>query len=184
MQHLVCDPLPHGSGGTRQRGQLSAVVYGLYEADLMKWPRQISNWHMSFEEIKLPGMPHIGGTADLALMIPDGSAEITFLYQLTRGLAEASFGVWCARWVNMASVARSLICCRLAGLPKGVLETAQLRGDVLRHETQQRLLSAMTRRSQRLLTDLRPDSPHSHSTLDVLKNIDTLHKALRLAGKV
>jgi DNA mismatch repair protein MSH3 len=27
----------------------------------------------------------------------DGSAEITFLYKLTRGLAEASFGVWCAR---------------------------------------------------------------------------------------
>lgn len=28
----------------------------------------------------------------------DGSAEITFLYRLTRGLAEASFGVWCARY--------------------------------------------------------------------------------------
>ena len=38
---------------------------------------------MSFDEIKLP----------------DGSSEITFLYKLTRGLAEASFGIWCARCV-------------------------------------------------------------------------------------
>jgi DNA mismatch repair protein MSH3 len=64
-----------------------------------EFPSLISNWHMGFEEVKLPG--------ELAILdplpgeniadIPDGSAEITFLYRLTRGLAEASFGVWCAR---------------------------------------------------------------------------------------
>lgn len=52
-------------------------------ADSSQNPKQISNWHMSFDEVKAP----------------DGSAEITFLYRLTRGLAEASFGVWCARSV-------------------------------------------------------------------------------------
>lgn len=32
----------------------------------------------------------------------DGGAEITFLYQLTRGLQEASFGVWCARYAHLS----------------------------------------------------------------------------------
>ena len=50
-----------------------------------EYPKQVSNWHMSFEEIKMP----------------DGSAEITFLYRLTKGLAEASFGVWCARCASV-----------------------------------------------------------------------------------
>ncbi|ORY24383.1 muts domain V-domain-containing protein [Naematelia encephala] len=118
-----------------------------------EYPKQISNWHMSFEEIKLP----------------DGSAEITFLYQLTRGLAEASFGVWCAR---------------LAGLPKNVLQTAQLRGDSLKHETQQRLLSALARRSQRLFKNLRTTSSGIEDPSETIKNALTLQKALHLLIKM
>ncbi|KAK8861547.1 hypothetical protein IAR55_002369 [Kwoniella newhampshirensis] len=114
-------------------------------------PDRISNWHMSFEEVKLP----------------DGSAEITFLYQLKRGLAEASFGVWCAR---------------LAGLPRSILETAQTRADYLKHETKQRLLSALARRTKKMLHDVK----HPEETVpakDVLRNVTLLHKALDLVSR-
>lgn len=83
-------------------------------------PDKVSNWHMSFDERSLP----------------DGSKEITFLYRLTRGLAEASFGVWCAR---------------LAGLPEGVLQNAQLRADMLKVETQKRAQLAVAKRTRKLL---------------------------------
>ncbi|WVQ94763.1 hypothetical protein IAU59_001844 [Kwoniella sp. CBS 9459] len=125
-------------------------------------PKQISNWHMSFDEIKLP----------------DGSAEITFLYKLTKGLAEASFGVWCAR---------------LAGLPRSVLETAQIRADYLKHETQQRLLASLSRRSNRMFRDIDIASTGTDATQDkivkdvtrtpardVLRNVGVLERALRL----
>ncbi|OCF34115.1 DNA mismatch repair protein MSH3 [Kwoniella heveanensis BCC8398] len=140
-------------------------------------PKQISNWHMSFDEIKLP----------------DGSAEITFLYKLTKGLAEASFGVWCAR---------------LAGLPKSVLETAQIRADYLKHETQQRLLASLSRRSTKVFqaihdnngpspststpvlavvsssTDLprgsQPGGMQGNYAREVLRNVAALDKALRM----
>jgi DNA mismatch repair protein MSH3 len=62
-----------------------------------EYPRHISNWHMSFSEIRLPGQSLFSPRKTANLV--DGSAEITFLYKLTRGLAEASFGVWCARSV-------------------------------------------------------------------------------------
>ncbi|WRT65670.1 uncharacterized protein IL334_002615 [Kwoniella shivajii] len=113
-------------------------------------PDQISNWHMAFDEIKLP----------------DGSAEITFLYKLTRGLAEASFGVWCAR---------------LAGLPKSVLETAQLRADYLKHETQLRLLNALSRRTGKMLKDI--SDVQGRKKEEILKNVMTLDRALRLVSK-
>jgi DNA mismatch repair protein MSH3 len=60
-----------------------------------EFPQHISNWHMSFSEIKLPGK--LFCCLLIGTDFVDGSAEITFLYKLTRGLAEASFGVWCAR---------------------------------------------------------------------------------------
>nr|XP_031862964.1 uncharacterized protein CI109_001439 [Kwoniella shandongensis]KAA5530036.1 hypothetical protein CI109_001439 [Kwoniella shandongensis] len=113
-------------------------------------PDQISNWHMGFEEVKLP----------------DGSAEITFLYQLKRGLAEASFGVWCAR---------------LAGLPRSILETAQTRADYLKHETKQRLLSALTRRTEKMLRDLKEHEVASPK--EVLRNVGLLYKALGLVTR-
>ncbi|WVR03855.1 hypothetical protein IAU60_000852 [Kwoniella sp. DSM 27419] len=114
-------------------------------------PDQISNWHMSFDEIKLP----------------DGSAEITFLYKLTQGLAEASFGVWCAR---------------LAGLPKSVLDTAQIRADYLKHETQQRLLAVLTKRSSRLFKDVLSE-PSGTPMTDVLRNIRGLDRALGMVRR-
>jgi len=111
-------------------------------------PGQISNWHMAFDEIKLP----------------DGSAEITFLYKLSRGLAEASFGIWCAR---------------LAGLPKSVLQLAQERADHLKVETEERMLSAVTHRSSLLLTDLSSRGT-GRSTTAILHNAQLLSKAFDL----
>lgn len=64
---------------------------------LLQHPNHISNWHMSFEEIQMPGESLLVCGSVILMSGPDGSAEITFLYKLTRGLAEASFGVWCAR---------------------------------------------------------------------------------------
>ncbi|GFZ42602.1 MutS protein homolog 3 [Saitozyma sp. JCM 24511] len=112
-------------------------------------PTQISNWHMSFSEMKLP----------------DGSAEITFLYKLTPGLAEASFGVWCAR---------------LAGLPKTVLENAQLRADCLKVETQKRMMTALARRTQRLLQSTFSNVTDSAATL---RTAEWLYEAVKLVVK-
>lgn len=84
-------------------------------------PNEISNWHMAFSESKLA----------------DGCAEITFLYKLKRGLADASFGVWCAR---------------LAGLPGPLLVRAQERADDLKRDTRERGLAALARRFKALTT--------------------------------
>lgn len=66
-------------------------------------PDKISNWHMGFDEIKMPGMvSHVHEISGYLTCMTDGSAEITFLYQLTRGLQEASFGVWCARYAFLS----------------------------------------------------------------------------------
>ncbi|WWC68667.1 uncharacterized protein I206_102599 [Kwoniella pini CBS 10737] len=111
-------------------------------------PSQISNWHMAFDEIKLG----------------DGSAEITFLYKLTKGLAEASFGIWCAR---------------LAGLPKTILANAQTRSNYLKHETKQRLLSSLGKRTRNLLSDIRANSEQNNS-IDVLKDVRILDRALSM----
>ncbi|ORX33699.1 muts domain V-domain-containing protein [Kockovaella imperatae] len=110
-------------------------------------PKRISNWHMSFEETKMP----------------DGSKEITFLYQLKSGLAEASFGVWCAR---------------LAGLSNSVLQTAQLRADQMKAETAQKTLSAIVSRTRSLFSSL---SPSGHDSLSSAQVVDALalQKALR-----
>lgn len=69
--------------------------------------------------------------------LPDGSSEITFLYKLKRGLADASFGVWCAR---------------LAGLPAPLLARAQERADDLKRDTRDRGLAALAKR-WRLMTE-------------------------------
>ncbi|WWC60269.1 uncharacterized protein I303_102837 [Kwoniella dejecticola CBS 10117] len=113
-------------------------------------PNQISNWHMAFDEIKMP----------------DGSAEITFLYRLTKGLAEASFGIWCAR---------------LAGLPRTILDNAQTRSDYLKHETKQRLLSSLSRRTKKVFDDLEVKVDGQPRTpVEILKNVRILDRALDL----
>ncbi|OXG15057.1 DNA mismatch repair protein MSH3 [Cryptococcus neoformans Ze90-1] len=111
-------------------------------------PDKISNWHMSFDEIKMP----------------DGGAEITFLYQLTRGLQEASFGVWCAR---------------LAGLPKPILDIAQMRSSSLKAETQERLRGTIARRVGRVLHDMLENQT---SPSQMLRNVEMLHKSLSLSS--
>nr|ODO02407.1 DNA mismatch repair protein MSH3 [Cryptococcus depauperatus CBS 7855] len=106
-------------------------------------PQQISNWHMSFEEVKLPG-----------------DVEITFMYQLKRELAEASFGVWCAR---------------LAGLPEAVLKTAQDRSDALKVETQRRLRNALIKRTEQVFYDIADEKVKFG---EIVRNAEILHKAL------
>lgn len=103
---------------------------------------------MSFDEIKMP----------------DGGAEITFLYQLTRGLQEASFGVWCAR---------------LAGLPKPILDIAQMRSSSLKAETQERLRGTIARRVGRVLHDMLENQT---SPSQMLRNVEMLHKSLSLSS--
>lgn len=80
-----------------------------------QFPEEVTNWHMAFTDRKLP----------------DGSSEITFLYRLRKGLADASFGVWCAR---------------LAGLPEPLLARAQERADDLKRDTRERGLAALATR--------------------------------------
>lgn len=73
---------------------------------------------------------------------PDGFDEITFLYRLERGLADASFGVWCAR---------------LAGLPASILMRAQERADALKADTRERGVAAVGSRLRALLDVARSD---------------------------
>lgn len=72
----------------------------------------------------------------------DGFAEITFLYRLQRGLADASFGVWCAR---------------LAGLPGSVLSRAQEKADALRVDTRERGVAAVGARLRALLDTMKEE---------------------------
>ncbi len=71
----------------------------------------------------------------------------------------------------------------LAGLPKNVLQNAQLRADHLKYETGQRLLAALARRSRLLIRDSQLDDNETPPD-EVLKNVLALHKALELARKV
>lgn len=64
---------------------------------------------------------HMGYTEDTRI---DGSREVTFLYHLTPGITEESFGVECAR---------------LAGLPETVLREATTRSSALRATTESRV---------------------------------------------
>ena len=64
---------------------------------------------------------HMGYTEDTRI---DGSREVTFLYHLTPGVTEESFGVECAR---------------LAGLPETVLREATTKSSALRAATESKL---------------------------------------------
>lgn len=71
---------------------------------------------------------HMGYTTDIRI---NGTRDVTFLYQLTPGVAFESFGVECGR---------------LAGLPDGILRIASERSELCRIVTEQR-----TRRSRSVL---------------------------------
>lgn len=82
--------------------------YPLVATDLeKKFPRALQNLHMAYTE-------------DVRV---DGTREITFLYQLTKGFAKESFGVECAR---------------LAGLPEEILSVATQRAGSMRDIVEKR----------------------------------------------
>jgi DNA mismatch repair protein MSH3 len=72
-----------------------------------KFPNDVQNLHMGFTEHQRI----------------DGTREITFLYQLTPGLASGSFGVECGR---------------LAGLPEALLENAAHRAVLMQSTVEER----------------------------------------------
>ncbi|RXW20992.1 hypothetical protein EST38_g4863 [Candolleomyces aberdarensis] len=83
--------------------------YPMVAADLEKtYPDDLENLHMQYR-------------TDTRI---DGSREITFLYQLTSGLAPESFGIECGR---------------LAGLPDKLLQIASQRSDQMRREVDARV---------------------------------------------
>jgi len=67
----------------------------------------------------------------------------------------------------------------LAGLPKEVLQNAQLRADKLKYETNQRRLAALTQRSHKLLAEVTSPAAPSLAS-ETLKNANALHRALQL----
>ncbi|KAF8652763.1 hypothetical protein AX16_004259 [Volvariella volvacea WC 439] len=82
--------------------------YPSIAADLEKrFPLDVENLHMSY-------------AADTRI---DGTREITFLYQLIKGLATESFGIECGR---------------LAGLPEKILAVAAEKASVMQDEVKQR----------------------------------------------
>jgi DNA mismatch repair protein MSH3 len=68
----------------------------------------------------------------------------------------------------------------LAGLPKTVLENAQLRADCLKVETQKRMMTALARRTQRLLQSTFSNVTDSAATL---RTAEWLYKAVKLVVK-
>lgn len=66
---------------------------------------------------------------------------------------------------------------RLAGLPKTVLENAQLRADQLKVETAKKNAEALAKRTRHLLSDLSTSSLNARETI---QNIQILHKSINL----
>ena len=82
--------------------------YPLVAEEIEKqFPNDVQNLHMGYaEETRI-----------------NGTREITFLYQLTSGMAKESFGVECAR---------------LAGLPESLLQIATERSELMRSQVENR----------------------------------------------
>ena len=77
--------------------------YPVLASGIMRsFPKEVTNLHMGFSE---------------ETGIVDGKRTITFLYQLTDGIASGSFGIECAR---------------LAGVPEPLLEAAAKKGEEMR----------------------------------------------------
>ncbi|CCM03684.1 uncharacterized protein FIBRA_05828 [Fibroporia radiculosa] len=87
-----------------------------------RFPLDVGNLHMGFAE-------------DTRI---DGTREVTFLYTLTHGLTEESFGVECGR---------------LAGLPEQLLQVASERAQVLRAAITRRVRQNRFRKLTRLLSE-------------------------------
>lgn len=65
---------------------------------------------------------------------------------------------------------------RLAGLPKSVLENAQMRSDILKADTQKKAAASLARRVQLLLSD--PEAGKGEQASVMLKNALTLLKII------
>ena len=76
-----------------------------------QYPTEVSNAHMGFIEEEKMGEPTYSYTRhSFAYYFPqDGHREVHFLYSLTKGITQNSFGIECAR---------------LAGLPETCLQVA------------------------------------------------------------
>ncbi|KIK97398.1 hypothetical protein PAXRUDRAFT_824943 [Paxillus rubicundulus Ve08.2h10] len=101
---------------------------------------------------------HMGYTTDTRI---DGRRDVTFLYHLTRGFAEESFGVECAR---------------LAGIPEDILSVAKERSEVCRMATESRSRLNRTRRCAQLLTECLAE-PRNVAALQALRT--KIESALR-----
>lgn len=86
-----------------------------------KFPEEVQNLHMSY-------------TTEIRV---NGTRDVTFLYQLTPGVALESFGVECGR---------------LAGLPDDILRIASERSELCRTVTEQRTRRSRTRKLMGAIT--------------------------------
>lgn len=68
---------------------------------------------------------------------------------------------------------------RLAGLPKPILDIAQMRSSSLKAETQERLRGTIARRVGRVLHDMLENQT---SPSQMLRNVEMLHKSLSLSS--
>jgi DNA mismatch repair ATPase MutS len=113
MQMAIADAVLHHLVEQAKCKTLFITHYPLVATELeRKFPEEVQNLHMSY-------------TTDIRI---NGTRDVTFLYQLTPGIALESFGVECGR---------------LAGLPDNILRIASERSELCRTVTEQR-----TRRSR------------------------------------
>jgi DNA mismatch repair protein MSH3 len=113
MQMAIADAVLHHLVEQVKCKTLFITHYPLVATELeRKFPEEVQNLHMSY-------------TMDIRV---NGTRDVTFLYQLTPGIALESFGVECGR---------------LAGLPDNILRIASERSELCRTVTEQR-----TRRSR------------------------------------
>jgi DNA mismatch repair ATPase MutS len=98
---------------------------------------------------------HMGYTTDSRI---DGKRDVTFLYRLTDGFAEESFGVECAR---------------LAGIPEHILSVATERSEACRTaiESRSRLNRCVTSTTKRLHVGLSVRFPEHDEMPDLLSNV-------------
>jgi len=93
---------------------------------------------------------HMGYTTDTRI---DGRRDVTFLYHLTHGFAEESFGVECAR---------------LAGIPEDILSVATERSEACRTDIESRSRLNRARRCAQLLSECLAE-PRNVAALQALR---------------
>ncbi|TFY69894.1 hypothetical protein EVJ58_g138 [Rhodofomes roseus] len=105
---------------------------------------------------------HMGYTEETRI---DGTREVTFLYRLTPGVTEESFGVECAR---------------LAGLPESILQEATSQSAALRASTEGRVHRNRIRKCLGLIKATIHSPPdevnrHLHELTDIVAQLKHMH---------